>query len=123
MKRHYPEAALQRSIVQYLSVLEKQGKLFFFAIPNSGGRGLAKRGAMLKSMGLKAGVPDICIVFHEHGGPRIMFVELKSSVGKLSAAQTDIAWKLARYCGESAFHIVRSLDQMIALCKAWGLVK
>ena len=114
----HPESQIQRAIVQYLSILEGQGKLFFFAVPNQGGKGLAKRGAMLKGLGLRAGVPDLCVCL-PHG--QIQFVEVKTDSGHVSVdqAKTFAALTLLGFRPD----IVRSLDDMIALCREWGLVK
>lgn len=53
-----------------------------FAIPN-GGKRSARTGAMLKAEGVKAGVPDLCLMYPckgYHG----LFVELKKRNGKPS---------------------------------------
>lgn len=114
----HPEAQLQRAIVQYLGILEGQGRLFFFHVPNEGGRGLKQRGAILKGLGLRAGVPDL-IICCPCG--QVQFVEIKTERGTLSVNQGMTFAALARL-GFSP-DIVRSLDDMIALCKYWGLVR
>ena len=49
-------------------------------------------GARLKAMGMKAGVPDLCIIYRGD----VLFVELKAPKGRLSPAQKDMQMQLAR---------------------------
>lgn len=117
-----PEASLQRSIVQYLTLLENQQRLFFFAVPNQGGAGLKKRGAILKGLGQKAGVSDLVIIYRSTGGlPKTAFVELKAPKGVLSPAQHGFADWCERLGFE--YHVIRELDEVINLVEAWGLVR
>lgn len=71
--------------MSYLSVLEAQGKLVAFSVPNEGKRSWAMAKAM-KRAGLKRGVSDIVIVLP---GPNIAFLELKSQKGRVTPAQVD----------------------------------
>ena len=116
MKKSQPEYKIQCAIVQYLSILEKQGKLFFFAIPGQGGRGLAKRGAMLKKMGVKAGMPDLCILYPDSYA---RFIEIKSKGGKESPAQNQVFGIIEEFNFD--FAVVRSLDEMVELIAKWGI--
>ena len=59
-----------------------------FAIPNGGVRN-KKTGAMLKTEGVKAGVPDIFLPVARHG-VHGLFIELKKPGGKSSDSQD--AW-------------------------------
>ena len=62
----------------------------WFHIPNSPRNKVA--GAKLKKMGMKAGMPDICI--HYRG--ETLYVELKAPKGRLSPAQKAMQMQLAR---------------------------
>jgi hypothetical protein len=78
MKR--PEQAFQQQVAQYLA-LSLGGTAWFSAIPLGGGGRL--RGAILKGMGVKSGIPDIFIV----DGGRVFGLELKAPKGTVSEAQ------------------------------------
>ena len=65
---------------------------YYFAIPNGGSRHPAEA-ANLKRQGVLAGVPDTFLALpsgHYHG----LFIECKSILGKLTAAQKNIIPKL-----------------------------
>jgi hypothetical protein len=98
----HPEAALQRQITGYLSWAVAPPAVYT-AFP-AGGGGLV-RGAILKSTGLKAGMPDI-FIFHDK---RTYGIELKAGSG-LSDAQKAMH-VLLRQAGVQ-IAVVRSLDQL-----------
>ena len=82
-KRNRPEQAIQRAVVQYLRIMENLGELTFFHVPNGGRRSKAEAG-IFKSLGVRAGVPDLVVLFP---GGRCAFIEIKAPQGRLSAAQ------------------------------------
>ena len=94
------EQALHRAVAEFLNWTLKPP--FFFTTFPSGGGGKV-RGAQLKAMGLKAGVPDIYIA-----GPRgkTLWIELKTAKGRLSPAQNHTIEQLAQ------------LDHDWALCRS-----
>lgn len=104
MKR--PEDALQRSVVHYLDLLVNQRKLFYFAIPNGGKRSKIEA-AIMKGLGVKAGVPDLWIGFSQGRG---IFIELKAPNGRVSKKQTEVMVKLEAL-GHETF-VCRSLDEV-----------
>jgi hypothetical protein len=71
-----------------------------------------RQGAILKGMGLIAGVSDM-VYLRPDGKP--IFVELKTAEGRQSAAQIEWARKIteARYL----YVVVRSLEEFKALCE------
>ena len=88
--REYP---LQKACADYLHWLEKVSGLFtFYAVPNGGGRSKADAG-QLKAMGVRAGVPDLVILFY---GGRSLYVELKYKGGSASADQREFHKHLRR---------------------------
>lgn len=102
----HPEAALQRQIVGYLN-WALAPPAWFTAIGHGGGGEM--RGMILKGMGMKAGVPDLLIVYDQ----RAYFVELKSAKGVLSEAQKEVHAALWR--AKTPVAVVRSLDEFRAL--------
>ena len=78
-----PEQALHRAAVAYLRLLENLGELVFFHPANGGVRSRTEA-AIFKGLGVRAGVPDLVVLFP---GARCAFIELKSDVRRLSAAQ------------------------------------
>ena len=82
-RRQRPEQAIHRAAVQYLRLLENIGELTFFHVPNGGGRSRTEAG-IFKGLGVRAGVPDLVLLFPDG---RCAFIELKSEGGRLSAAQ------------------------------------
>jgi len=81
--RNRTEQAIQRAVVDYLRVMENLGELFYFHVPNGGRRSKAEAG-IFKSLGVRAGVPDLALMFPDG---RTAFIEVKAPKGYLSAAQ------------------------------------
>lgn len=106
-----PEQVLQ---IQAARMLELAIPDFvFFHVPNGGGRSKVE-GAILKAMGVKAGVADFVIVLP---GGRIGFLELKADKGALSQSQREFRDKvrgLGCIWGEA-----RSLEGVWDLVEAW----
>ena len=61
-------------------------RLIVFAIPNGGKRN-AMEGANLKAQGVKAGIPDLCIILPNK---TVIWVEMKAKDGHLSDAQEEM---------------------------------
>ena len=83
MTRRSPEAQIQRSIFQHLRVRGTPG-MFAFHVPNGGYRRPVEA-AILKGLGVVAGVPDIIIV---HEG-RCYGLELKAKGGRATPKQLE----------------------------------
>lgn len=56
-----------------------------FHVPNGGNRS-GREGAMFKAMGVKAGVPDLCLPI-PRGGFNNLWIEMKVEDGRVSEAQ------------------------------------
>jgi len=96
------EKIIQKSIIDFLSLLEKRGQLYFFRA-NSGTVKLAS-GRFMKTG--KAGCPDIiCCV----GGKFVGF-EVKNEKGKQSPTQKTTEEKIEKVGGE--YYIVRSVEDV-----------
>lgn len=82
----------QIKVVNYLSILERQGKIItYFAVPNGGTRNKIEATG-LKKEGARAGVSDLIIVLKE----KVLFLEMKRSPnvlksGKLSYLNSKIS--------------------------------
>ena len=82
-KRNRPEQQIHQAAVQYLRIMENLGELTFFHVPGGGWRTKAGAG-IFKSLGVRAGVPDLVLLFSDG---RCAFIEIKAPGGYLSAAQ------------------------------------
>ena len=84
----------QIKLVNYLSILERQGKIItFFAIPNGGSRNSIEA-KNLKREGVKAGVSDMQVILKD----KVLFIEMKRpprvlKSGKLSYSGISISDK------------------------------
>ena len=82
-KMLHPEQAIHQAAVSYLRLLENMGELMFLHPANGGFRSKAEAG-IFKSLGVKAGAPDLIILLP---GGRCAFIEIKAPGGYLSASQ------------------------------------
>jgi hypothetical protein len=108
----YAEHVFHKQVAQFLT-FALGGAAFFSTIPLGGGGRL--RGAMLKGVGVKPGLPDILIL----DGGRALWLELKSTHGKVSAAQRDTHALLRR--AKSPVGVVRNLDEVITFLRFHGV--
>jgi len=73
----------QIKLVNYLSVLERQGKIItFFAIPNGGSRNKMEA-VNLKREGVKAGVSDMQVILKD----KVLFIEMKRPPKRLKSGK------------------------------------
>ena len=82
-KRNRPEQQIHQAAVSYLQLMENLDKLMFLHPANGGFRSKVEAG-IFKSLGVKAGAPDLIILLP---GGRCAFIEIKAPKGYLSAAQ------------------------------------
>lgn len=107
-----PEQALQQQAVAFID--RAYPAALYFHVPNSSGNRGAVLGGILKSMGVKAGVPDLVFIL-PHGVAA--FIELKASAGRLTPAQQafrDRAQALGCLWAEC-----RSLPEVEGTLAAW----
>lgn len=109
-----PEQALQKSVIQYLDTV-LPATAWAFHVPNGGGRSKIEAG-ILKAMGVRPGIPDLCIVWQG----RAHWIELKAGKGKPSDAQNAAAGRLAQ-CGCPPVLLARSLDDVATCLRAFGI--
>jgi hypothetical protein len=109
-----PEEQLHRSVAQLLRTAAPE--LLWWSTPNQ--RGTRKRWEMgvLYALGVKSGVPDICIVLP---GGQLGCIELKAKGGALTDSQKAFGQHLKMSGGLWA--CCRSLDEVIITLEAWGV--
>jgi hypothetical protein len=106
------EASLHRQVTDYLSLC-LGGSAWFTTFPAGGGGYM--RGKILKSRGLKAGVPDVLII----DGGRSLWVELKTRHGRLSPDQKATHAVLHR--AGAIVSVCRTLEEVNAALTSWGV--
>jgi hypothetical protein len=76
----------QRMLVAWFRKYYPEQQNLLFAIPNGGKRNpaTAKR---LKEEGVLPGIPDLCLAAPSPSGAHGLFIEMKTTSGRLSAAQ------------------------------------
>lgn len=107
-----PEQALQQNVAAYLSATFP--RLLWFHVPNSSGDRGAQLGGILKTMGVKAGVPDLVLILPNGLAG---FIELKAGRGKLTEAQAafrDRCQALGCLWSEA-----RSIEDVQTILTAW----
>jgi hypothetical protein len=110
-----PEAALQRSVVQFLNVAIDPERCWWTATMNGVRLRPAAR-AKAKAAGLMPGLPDL--MFMPFVGPRagqFVAIELKSATGRATPEQIKLI---------SRSHVVsvaRSLVEVVHWLDAWGI--
>ena len=111
------EAQLHKAVAQYLDIA-LPADCWWTTFPSGGGGKV--RGAQLKAMGLKPGVPDILIVRDSLGTfPAIIWIELKRLKGVASIAQKVCHAELdAR---DMPVAICRSVEDVQETLIGWGI--
>lgn len=106
MGRHVnrPEQALQIQLVRWCRLHPVAKRIFH--VPNGGKRTRFEAG-ILHAMGVSAGIPDLMLPVAS-GGSHGLFIEMKAGDGRLSEAQSDRGWEMAK--DGYAVLVVSSLD-------------
>ena len=82
------EADEQRAVCEYLDFLN----IPYYHVPNEGLRAISTA-ANLKSLGLKPGIPDLCVPV-ARGDYHSLYIEMKSLTGKPTEKQVEWIWRL-----------------------------
>ena len=109
------EHDMQAALIDNLRVRARRD-VHWFAIPNAGKR-TPRTAARMQQEGLQAGVADLCIMLP---GGRVIWVELKTSKGRQSAAQK--AFQSVCETLDHPYLMPRSLDEAIVLLRAEGVL-
>ena len=109
-RRKTPEADAQRAIVQALRFVLPRGAIVHHSVNEvtSGDQRAKSRQAILVGMGVHPGFADL-IVLSEG---RVLFLEVKSKIGRLSPAQ--VAFRDVVQAQGFAWAMVRSVDDALA---------
>lgn len=86
------ETSIQIQFIGRVRFLRPEYALLVFAIPNGGKRDL-KTAMILKSMGVTAGVPDVCCAIARRGYHGL-FLEFKKPGGRTTVEQERVIVKL-----------------------------
>jgi hypothetical protein len=114
-RRPQPEAALQRSVIQHLR-WGAGGDTWWTHIPTGGWRSPIEA-AIFKSLGVRAGSPDLLII--RAGQP--LFMELKAPRRKLSPEQIECHAALQR--AGAQIETVDNIDAALAFLCRLGVLR
>jgi len=115
MARARPEQMIQRAVFEHLRTRAAPG-VFAFHVPNGGYRKPVEA-AIMKGLGIVAGVPDV-IAIHEG---RVYGLELKAEGRSATPKQLEAVAAMeaaGAYCA-----IAEGLDRAIACLEAWGILR
>jgi VRR-NUC domain-containing protein len=115
MRRYRPEQDIQRAVFEHLAV-RVACNCFAFHVPNGGARSPVEA-AIMKGIGVKAGIPDIVAV----RDGRFFGLELKTPNGHLTAAQRDAHAALA--AAGATVAVAYGLDGALAALEGWKLLR
>lgn len=110
-----PEQAIQRAVFQHIAARPAPGVFAFH--PANGGRRSPLEAAIMKGLGVVAGVPDVIAI--REGA--VFGLELKAPGGRVSAAQ--IAVHDALRAAGAKIAIATGIDDALAYLEAWGVLR
>jgi hypothetical protein len=113
-KRKSPERDIHRAVVQHLTKRAKPGVVWFH-VPNAPRNAVA--GAMLKKLGMRAGVSDL-ILFHNG---ELFALELKAPKGRESIEQMEFQSEIRLAGGFTS--VSTGLDEALNVLNLWGLLR
>jgi len=112
--RRHPEAAIQRAVFQHLRARGAPGVFAFH--PANGGYRKPVEAAIMKGLGVVAGVPDVIAI--RNG--RVFAMEIKAEGGRATDRQLACIAALREAGAFTA--IAEGLDRAIACLEGWGLL-
>ena len=107
MKQKIKESDIQRSILDYLEILEKQGRCYCFR--SGAGAMKLENGRYFKTG--KKGCPDITCV----ANGKFIGLECKTPTGKLSEAQNEAKRAITKAGG--IYNVVTSIDEVVLIMR------
>lgn len=109
-----PEQALHQAVARLLNSALPSTATWFH--PANGGYRRKVEAMILKSMGVKAGVPDICLIWEG----RAYFIELKAPKGPKPTEHQENMMRELTAAG-AAWILCRSVEQVIDALNGWGI--
>lgn len=106
------ETEIHIALAQHLTQRGRRDMVFWHT-PNEGARTISEA-SRLKAMGVKAGIPDLVLVF----GGRMYAIEIKTRTGKLSADQEAMIAALT--ASGAIVAVAYGLDQALSILDRWG---
>ena len=117
-RRRRIEVCVQRTVCQHLRIRGVHGLLFWHT-PN-GGKRRPIEAAIMKSLGVRAGVADLILL---HAG-RIFALELKAESGRPTAEQMQFISDFnAAVAPNGGACIAHGLDRALRVLETWGLLR
>lgn len=113
--RQLSEQAIQKALVQHLRT-RAAPDVFWFHVPNGGYRRPIEA-AILRGLGVKAGVPDLCFVHNS----KFYCLELKAEKGRPTEAQLAALAALDKAGAFTA--LAHGLDRAVAVLEQWGILR
>ena len=111
MKR--PEEQIQRAVVSHLKARSMPGVFFFH--PANGGRRTKAEAGIFKALGVRAGVPDLIVVYRA----QIFGLELKADSGRLTPIQRQALNDMEVAGARTA--VAHSLDEALVTLECWEI--
>ena len=103
------ETQIHSSIIDYLHVLENQGKLFLHRVNNMGVYDPKRKAYRVFPKGAKKRFPDIIVIKNGF----LIGLEVKTGKGEQSVNQIEIEKEFKKH--GAAYYVVRSLDEVIEI--------
>ena len=114
VSRNRPEEVLQKAVAQYLDIALPEDAVWWHT-PNQRGTRSRFENALLKALGVRAGFPDIAVLW----GGTLHLIELKSKTGSLTPAQKALIPRL-RTAG-ALVKVCRTPEQVETILSLWGV--
>lgn len=115
MRRARPEQQIQRAVFQHLRQRAAPG-VFAFHVPNGGYR-KPKEAAIMKGLGVVAGVPDVMVIFRG----AVYALELKAEGGRPTLKQLEAVDNIRNAGGFAC--ICEGLDRALRCLEAWQILR
>jgi hypothetical protein len=114
-RRRSPEATIQRAVFAHLRARAAPGVFAFH--PANGGYRKPVEAAIMKGLGVAAGVPDVIAI---HQG-RCYAMESKPEGGR--PTETQLSTIAALEAAGAFTAVAEGLDRALAVLEAWGLLR
>jgi hypothetical protein len=114
-RRKRPEDAIQRAVLQHLKIRAPRDVFYFH--PANGGQRSPVEAAILNGLGVRAGVPDLILIYRG----QMFALELKADGRKSTALQNEAQEAMQRAGAEVATAV--GLDQALTQLEHWELLK